>query len=109
MRVAGHEYVFVLAAFLQQFVEESLHKPYYFLYLVAYKQLQVDKHLVVPRPSAVYLLAHVAETARKHQLDLRVNVLNAVLDGELSALACGVDTLQLGKKLLQLGLFQQSD
>ena len=57
----------------------------------------------------MYLLAHVAKAARKHQLHLRVDVLYAILNDELAGLAQGVDALQLGKKLHELGLFQQSD
>ena len=95
--VARHQHAFVLLAFLYQFVEQRLYEPCYLLYLVADEEFKVYQHLVVARAPAVYLLAHVAQAARKHKLHLRVYVLHAVLDCELSALACGVDTLQLGQ------------
>ena len=58
------ERVLALLALLQKLVEERHHLVGHLVQLVAYEELQIHEHLVVARPSAVYLLAHVAQTAR---------------------------------------------
>ena len=52
------------------------------LELVPEEELDVDEHLVVARASGVYLLAGVPELAGQQQLNLRVDVLDIVLEAE---------------------------
>ena len=77
--------------------------------LLAGEELEVEQHLVVARAAAVYLLAHVAQLAGEHELYLRMDVLDAVFDDELAPFGQGVDLLQLGQELLQLGGGEQAD
>ena len=70
MGVSRHQYVLVLVALADEFVEEHFHFVYYLLQFVTGEEFQVDEHLVVARPSAMYLLAHVAQPLCEHQLHL---------------------------------------
>ena len=76
---------------------------------MARKELQVYQYLVVTRTARVNLLAHVAQLARQHQLDLRVDILHAVFYHELATLAYSVDVLQFCQKQGQLVLADQPD
>ena len=61
---------------------------------MARKELQVYQHLVVARTARMNLLAHVAQLAGEHQLHLRVNILDALLNDELATLADLIDVFQ---------------
>ena len=70
MGVTRHKDVLEPLTLLLKLAEERHHPVGYLAQLVAYEELQVYEHLVVARPSAVYLLAHVAQTPREQQLHL---------------------------------------
>ena len=76
---------------------------------MAREQFQVYQDLVVARAPGVDFLAHVTQTACQHQLHLRVNIFDIVLDDELTTLAHLVDIAQFGQQLFQLVALQQSD
>ena len=86
MGVPGHQYVAVAFAELLQAVEECLRVVGDLAQLVAQEELEVDEYLVVARTPRVDLLAHVAQPAREHQLDLRMDVLGVGLDLETPGL-----------------------
>lgn len=109
MGVAGHEDALVAFALADEHVEELLDGLGDVLDLLAGEELEIEQHLVVARAAAVYLLAHVAQLAGEHELYLRMDVLDAVFDDELAPLGQGVDLLQLGQELLQLGGGEQAD
>ena len=54
-------------------------------------------------------LAHVAELAREHELNLGVDILDILLNGELAVLAELVDVAELGEKLLQFVFLKEPD
>ena len=55
----------------------------------------------------VNLLSHITEFAGEHQFNLRVNILDIVLDNEVATLAHGIDVTQFGKKSGKLLFSQQ--
>ena len=75
-------------------VKEALYSLCHRFHLVAHKEFQIDKHLIVTRATRVNLLTHIAKLARKHQLHLRVDILNALLYHKLATLNALSNTLQ---------------
>ena len=109
VRVSGHQVVLVFLAQLYQAVEQLLDGHTDIQQLVAHEQLEVDEHLIVARAARVNLLADVAELLGEHELDLRVHVLDTLLDVECHVLD---GLLYLGQPLEQqvkLLLGQQAD
>ena len=102
MGVSRHEHALVALALGQQLIEKGLHAVGDVHQLMPREQLKVYQHLVVARAPAVYLLAHVAQTARQHQLHLRVNVLNPVFNHEAAVVAQLVYGLKLSQQAAQL-------
>ena len=109
MGVAGHQHVLVTLALPLQFCEETLDVLCHEAQLTADEQLQVHQHLVVATASRVNLLAHVAEPAGEHQLDLRVHVLDAFLYDEPPFPYFREDVSQFGQQLLQFFFLDESD
>ena len=70
MGVAWHKDILILIALLNQFVEEALHLLRNLHQLMAGKEFQINKHLIVAATAGMYLLAHIAKTARQQHLNL---------------------------------------
>ena len=70
MRVSRHENILVLLALANQLVEELLHGNDDVAQTPACEKFQVYEHLVITRPSGVYLLANVSKLACEHKLHL---------------------------------------
>ena len=70
MGVAWHEDILILIALLNQFVEEALHLLRNLHQLMAGKEFQINKHLIVAATAGMYLLAHIAKTARQQHFNL---------------------------------------
>ena len=76
---------------------------------MACEEFEVYQHLVVARTARVYLLTHVAEALRKHQLHLRVNVFHTLFYDEIAVLCHAIDAAQLAEQLVQLVALEQTD
>ena len=109
MRIARHQHVFILLALLDKFVEQHLHAVSHLHQFVAGKQFEVNQYLIVARTARMDLLAHIAQLTRQHQLHLRMDVLNPILNHELSAFADLIDVLQFCQQQRQLVLAYQPD
>ena len=109
MGVAGHEHLLVGLALLLQRVEKAFGQPGNFLQAVTCEQLQVEQHLVVPRTSAVNLLAYIAQPTCQHQFHLRMYILDAFLYDKLAAFRQFIDAPQLMQQQVQLFGSQQTD
>ena len=80
MRVARHQHILQRLGLLLQQVEKPRHFLHGLLQPRTGIELDVHRHLVVPRPSGMDLLADVPERCREPRLHLRMDVL--ALDGE---------------------------
>ena len=109
MGVSGHEHVLVVLALLLQFAEQDHHIVHHCLQLAACEKAQVNEYLVVSASSGMNFLAHVAQSAGKHKLNLGMYVFNAVLDAEMAFLYVGIDAAKFCKKLFQLVGFKKPD
>ncbi len=70
MCIARHKAVLGLLTAALKRIKELLYSPGYITYIVKRKELEVDKHLIVTRASAMDLLAYIAEACRKQKLHL---------------------------------------
>lgn len=109
MGITGHEDILVAVALTDEHAEELLDGQGNVLDLLAGEELEVEQHLVVARAAAMYLLAYVTQLAGEHELYLRMDVLDAILNDELAPLGQSINLLQLGQKLLQFVFLKQSD
>ena len=109
MRITGHQHVAVAFAQLLQSVEERAHAVRRLPQFVAQEEFQIDQHLIVARAAGVDLLAHLAQTPREQQFDLRVDVLRPLLDLEPPLLDLASDLFQPRQQGLQLVGRQQAD
>lgn len=109
MGITGHEDILVAVALTDEHAEELLDGQGDVLDLLAGEELEVEQHLIVARTTAMYLLAYVTQLAGEHELYLRMDVLDAILNDELTPLGQGINLLQLGQKLLQFVFLKQSD
>ena len=108
MGVSGDETVLVHLAAAQQQVEELLHPGDGLFYPVPCEELEVHHYLVVSGAARVYLLAFVPELAGEHQLDLRVHVLDAVLNHEAAFARLLEQGFELGQQRIQVLLREES-
>ena len=93
MGVARHQHLLILLALLDEFVEKHLHALCHLHQLMTGEKFQVYKHLVVARTARMNLLTHIAQLARQHKFNLRVDVLDTLLNHELASLANLIDIL----------------
>ena len=84
VRVAWHKNIFVAFALLLQLCKEAADILCHEAKLLADEEFQIDQHLVVAAASRMYLLADVAQAACEHQFHLRMHILHAFLNDELS-------------------------
>ena len=109
MGVTRHQHVSILVAQLLQALKQSFGMLSHHSQLVTHKEFQIDQHLIVTRATRVNLFAHIAQLAGQHQLNLRVNILDTLLDHKFTALGRCVNLCQRFKQHIQLLFFEQTD
>src|SRR5262249_32022208 len=109
VRVAGQDQIAVALGRLQQGALQLLQPAVDNVEGVAQPQLHVGDDLVVAAAAGVQLAAEVAEALDQGALDVRVDVFQPDVEGELPGVYLGGDDVKGGGELLGLVARQQAD
>ena len=103
MRITGHKHILILLGLCHQGVEQLLDTLLQMNKRATREELQIDHHLIVTRTTCVDTLTRIATHLCKQELYLRVNILNTILNGEITRQHLLIYLLQtLGQRIAVL-------